>query len=426
MKLIIKMKGWGYMNKKVFTNNRNNLMERVQDNSIVLMFAGKAPKKSADENYPFTPNRNFYYLTGINEPDVVFLAVKNKEKVEETIFIKKADPVMERWVGKTISSEEAIEVSGVEDIKYVEDLQSYVHKLIFTQGIDKIYLNIERDGFEHRNNYEEEYADILKNKYPYIDILNIFNDIAELRMVKCDEEIEEIRKAGDITIKGVESLMKNAKAGMKEYELEAYFDFVLKQNGVKDYAFKTIAAAGKNATVLHYVTNDSEIKDGDLILFDLGAQLNYYNSDISRTFPVNGKFTERQKTIYNIVLKAHSDTIKAIKPGIPFPELNKVTRKSLGESLKAIGLINNDEELSQYYFHGVSHHLGLDTHDVGSREAELKEGMILTVEPGLYIAEEGIGIRIEDDVVVTKDGCEIITKGMIRTVEEIEAFMANR
>lgn len=414
------------MNKEVFIANRKRLMERLEDDSVLVMFAGQPPKKSADEAYPFTPNRNFYYLTGIDEPNVILLAVKKDGIAEETIFIKKADPVMERWVGKTISDEEAKIASGIDNIKYVDDLQGELHRLIFVKGLKKVYLNLERDSFSNRATHEEEFAEILKNKYPYVVIENVFNHIGTLRQVKCKEEIEAIREAGKITIEGVEALMKNSKPGMMEYQLEAYFDFVLKQHGVKDYAFKTIAAAGKNATVLHYSENNSEIKDGDLILFDLGAQLNYYNSDISRTFPANGKFTERQKTIYNIVLKAYEDTMKVIKPGVPFVELNKETRRSLAESLKEIGLIKTDEELSEYYFHGVSHHLGLDTHDVGSRESVLEEGVVLTVEPGLYIAEEGIGIRIEDDVVVTKDGCEIITSGMMKTVEEIEAFMANR
>lgn len=414
------------MNKEVFINNRKKLMDKIEDDSILIMFAGKAPKKSADEVYPFTPNRNFYYLTGINEPDVIMVCAKKNGQCDETLFIKKADPIKERWVGKTISSEEAVCASGISDVRYIDDFEAVVHMMIFDKGFKNVCMDLERDGFSEMNTYSEEFAKALKNKYTYINIKNIYNELGLIRQIKSKEEIEEIIKAGKITTKGVESLMKNAKAGMMEYELEAYFDFVLKQNGVKDYAFKTIAAAGMNGTVLHYSQNNCQIKDGDLILFDLGAQLNYYNSDITRTFPVNGKFTERQKTIYNIVLKAHSDTINAIKPGVNFQDVLKAARVSLAESLKEIGLIKSDEELLKYYFHSVSHHLGLDTHDVGPRDNDLKEGMVLTVEPGLYIPEEGIGIRIEDDVVVTKDGCEILTKDMIRTVDEIEAFMAAR
>lgn len=411
------------MKKKIYAENRKKLVERLKNNSILIMFAGNAPKKSADEAYPFTPNRNFYYLTGIDEEKIILMISKVNGKVEETLFIQKADPVMEKWVGKTISAEEAKEISAMEGIKYLEDFEATVHRLITSYDIEKVYLDLEKDRWSSMNSISGEFANTIKNKYPQIKVKNIFNSIYELRLIKNEEEIEEMKKAIDITKEGIESLMKNAKAGIKEYQLEAYFDFVLKTNGVKDYAFKTIAASGKNATVLHYVANNSDIKDGDLILFDLGAQLNYYNADISRTIPANGKFTERQKQIYNVVLKAELEVIKAIKPGLPFVELNNIAKKYLAEGLKELGVIEKDEELSRYYYHGVSHFLGLDTHDVGSREVDLKPGMVVTVEPGLYIEEEAIGIRIEDDVVVTEEGYEVLSKDIIKTVEEIEAFM---
>ena len=191
--------------------------------------------------------------------------------------------------------------------------------------------------------------------------------------------------------------MKNAKVGMREYQLEAYFNFSLKSSGVTDYAFKTIAASGKNATILHYVKNNSELEDGKLILFDLGAQYKYYNADISRTFPINGKFTERQKQVYNVVLRAQEAVVSIARPGILFSVLNEAAKKVLVSGCIELGLIKEASELPKYYFHGVSHYLGLDTHDVGSRDVELKPGMVLTNEPGLYIEEENIGIRIEDD-----------------------------
>jgi len=249
-------------------------------------------------------------------------------------------------------------------------------------------------------------------------------EIAALRLIKSEEEIELIREAIDITDKGIKALMINSKAGMKEYELEAYFDFTLKSNGVTDYAFHTIAAGGKNATILHYHENNSELKNDELVLFDLGAQYKYYNADISRTFPVNGKFTERQKQVYNVVLRAQEAVTAIAKPGILFSVLNETAKKVLTEGCIELGLIKETSELSKYYFHGVSHYLGLDTHDVGSRDIELRPGMVFTNEPGLYIEEENIGIRIEDDILITEDGCENLSKQIIKTVEEIEEFMA--
>jgi Xaa-Pro aminopeptidase len=331
---------------------------------------------------------------------------------------------MEKWVGKTISEEEAKERSAINKIVYKEEFFSSIHKILVTDNINNIYLDLERASYEEETTLTEKLAKELKDKYPYIYIRNAYPILSELRMVKSKDEIEEIKKAIAITGEGILNAMRNAKTGMREYEVEAYFDFVLKTNGVKDFAFKTIAASGKNATVLHYSDNHDLIGENEMILMDLGAAVNYYNADITRTFPVSGKFTDRQKEIYNIVLKAQQETIKAIAPGLPFKELNLITRRVFLEELSKLGLAHTDEELSKYYYHGVSHHLGLDTHDVGSREIELKPGMVLTVEPGLYIEEESIGIRIEDDVVVTENGCQVLSSSIIKTIDEIEEFMS--
>ncbi|NLM33905.1 MAG: aminopeptidase P family protein [Clostridiales bacterium] len=413
------------MNKELYIANRKKFFDRLEDKSMCILFSGNPPKKSADEMYTFSVNRNFYYLTGIDEKDLIVVLSKLNGKLEATLFIHKADPVMEKWVGKTISENEAKERSGIEKVAFREDFFSYIHKSLVSGNINNIYFDLERASYDEERTVAERLASELRDKYPYLSIKNAYPILSELRMIKSKDEIDEIRKAIAITEKGILNAMKNAKAGMREYEVEAYFDFVLKTNGVKDFAFKTIAASGKNATVLHYSDNDDLIGENEMILMDLGAAVNYYNADITRTFPVSGKFTDRQKQIYNIVLKAQQETIKAIAPGVPFQELNAVTRRVFLEELKKLGLANTDEELSKYYYHNVSHHLGLDTHDVGSREVDLKPGMVLTVEPGLYIEEESIGIRIEDDVVVTENGCEVLSSSIIRTVEEIEEFMAN-
>lgn len=412
------------MNKELFIGNRKKFYDSLEENSICILFSGKAPKKSADEMYSFSVNRNFYYLTGIDEQHLVVVLKKSNGITETTLFIHKADLVMEKWVGKTISEEEAKERSAINKIVYKEEFFSSIHKILVTDNINNIYLDLERASYEEETTLTEKLAKELKDKYPYIYIRNAYPILSELRMVKSKDEIEEIKKAIAITGEGILNAMRNAKTGMREYEVEAYFDFVLKTNGVKDFAFKTIAASGKNATVLHYSDNHDLIGENEMILMDLGAAVNYYNADITRTFPVSGKFTDRQKEIYNIVLKAQQETIKAIAPGLPFKELNLITRRVFLEELSKLGLAHTDEELSKYYYHGVSHHLGLDTHDVGSREIELKPGMVLTVEPGLYIEEESIGIRIEDDVVVTENGCQVLSSSIIKTIDEIEEFMS--
>lgn len=411
------------MDKLFFTKNRRNLMDKIEDNSLVVMFAGNAPLKSADENYNFTPNRNFYYLTGIDRENMLLLMSKRNNKVEETLFIEKSDPILAKWVGEKMSGEEAKGISGIESTEYVEAFNGNIHKYLNSNNFNKLYLNLEKMNFDSPASKAHEFAKTVTEKYPYVKIDNVFPLISALRTIKSDEEVEYIKEAIEITKEGIKNIMKNAGPGMMEYELEAYFDFTIKSKGIKDYAFNTIAASGKNATVLHYGKNHAKTNDNDLILFDLGAQYRYYNADITRTFPVNGKFTERQKLLYNIVLKAQSEVIQMMKPGVQFKALNEKCREILAQECIGIGLIKEAGELSKYYYHGVSHYLGLDTHDVGDREAVLEKGMVLTVEPGLYIEEEGIGIRIEDDVLITEDGHDVLSKNFLKKVEEIEEFM---
>ena len=282
-----------------------------------------------------------------------------------------------------------------------------------------------KTGFNEEDTISQIKAREFKNKYPQLIIEDSYSMIASLRMVKEEEEIIEIKKAIEITNQGILSLLENAKPNVKEYVIESYFDQKIKELGASDFAFKTIAAAGGNACVLHYHQNNTEAKDGDLILFDLGAEYNYYKSDITRTFPINGKFDERQKLVYNIVLKGQELVFNYIKPGVTTRELNSILIQYYAKELKKIGLIENDQDVSKYYFHGVSHHLGLDTHDACIYNIKLVPGCIITVEPGLYIPEWNIGIRIEDDVLVTKFGCENLSPQIIKTVDEIENYMKN-
>ncbi|MDR7856905.1 aminopeptidase P N-terminal domain-containing protein [Tissierella sp.] len=411
------------MNKEFFTKNRKQLEENLANDSILLLFADKAPYKSADELYQFIPNRNFYYLSGIDKDKVILLISKIDGKVSEKLFIERPDPVMAKWVGATITEDEAKEASGIDNIEYLDSFEGTIGSILNRNNIEKIYLDLERQEIRRTTTESQEFAKMIKERYPYIEIKNIYHDITELRLIKSKDEIDLIRKAIEITNEGIMNMVENIKPGMMEYEIEAYFDFTLKKNGVRNKAFETIAACGKNATILHYVDNDSKANDGDLILFDLGAQYKYYNGDISRTFPVNGKFTDRQKEIYNIVLTAQKAVEEAAKPGLAFRELNEIAKKVLAEGCKELGLIKEDKEISKYYFHGVSHYLGADTHDVGPYNTELKPGMVITNEPGLYIEEEGIGIRIEDDLLITENGCENLSHYIIKTVEEIEAAM---
>ncbi|MFJ8354475.1 aminopeptidase P family protein [Bacillus paramycoides] len=412
------------MKSTFFTQNRERLVKTLPEESITILFAGQAPHMSADAHYKFVPNRNFYYLTGINEPNVIFMLKKFGNSVEETLFIEKSDPVLEKWVGKTVSKEEAEKLSGIKKVVYIESFEKTMSNTLFTENVKHVNLDLELREWKGTETKTLAFAKHVREQYPHITIGNVYPNICELRVFKTEEEIEIIKEAITVTKEGIYNVLKHAKADMMEYELEAHFDFTLKSSGIKHHAFNTILASGKNATVLHYEDNDAKVGQSDLVLLDLGAQKDYYNADISYTFPATGTFSSRQKQIYNIVLKALKETTELIKPGLKFAALNEHTKKVLAEECKAIGLIQEDEELSKYYYHGVSHFLGLDTHDVGTyKDRVLEEGMVITIEPGLYIEEESIGIRIEDDILVTKDGYENLSKDIIRSVEEIEEFM---
>lgn len=409
-----------------FKNNSTKVIKSLkEEKAIIFLFAGDAMHKTCDQFFPFEPNRNFYYMTGIDKPKLIYMAIKDGEQIDDTLFIERFDEVKAKWDGKTIDEEEAKKISGVNNIKYLDEFDKTFALSIFKNNIDTVYLDLEN---RYLNNSPKSFnqADIIKQHYPYISIKNIYNNIATSRLIKENHEIENMKKAIQITKQGIENIFKNANPNMMEYELEACFDYEIKRNGAKDKAFNTILAGGKNATVLHYNENNQKINDGDLVLLDLGASFGYYSADISRTFPICGKFSQRQKQLYNIVLEAQQKVIDAIKPGLPFKRLNEIVIEHYETELLKIGLIKDKEEVKNYYYHGVSHFLGLDTHDVTDGIQELKEGMVITVEPGLYIAEEGIGIRIEDDVLVTKDGAENLSKDIIKTVDQIENFFNNR
>lgn len=413
------------MIKNIYKINRNNLLDKIKDNSMVILFAGKAIQKTGDQNYPFTPNRNFYYLTGIKEEEHILVMSKINGVKSSKLYIKDINLELEKWNGKTIRKEEAIEVSAVDEVKFKSQFDADIHGMITMKEEINLYLDLERLGLNGNKKISHKFANEIVIKYPQVRVNNIYSKIGELRLRKSDEEVEKIKKAIEITKSGIERLMTEARIGMKEYELEAYFDFNCKLRGATDLAFTTIAAAGKNATTLHYIDNNAELKDNDLILFDLGAEYNCYNADISRTFPVNGKFTVRQKEVYNSVLKVNEEIIKSIKPGMRYKDINEKATDLIADECIKLGLIEDKKDVKKYYYHSIGHSLGMDTHDIETphRDITFEPGVVFTVEPGIYIEEEGIGIRIEDDILVTEDGAINLSSDIIKTVDEIEAFM---
>lgn len=411
------------MDSKEFIRRRKEVLKKMKDGELAILFAGLAPRKSADETHPYVPNRNFYYLTGVDEEKDILLLFKWNGMEQQVLFISRYDELKAKWVGATYSDEQAKKLSGIGATMYLDEFEDIVGS--FLSRASKLYLDLERQGYNETPTRAHEFAEVIAKKYPAVQIANIYNTLAEMRMVKSKAELDVIRHAISITNKGILELMKHAKEsiGKPEYYLEAYFDKTIKQEGANDFAFETIAAGGKNACVLHYRANDSELKDGDLVLFDLGAEYNYYKSDITRTFPLNGKFTEKQKKVYEIVLEGQKVVQKYAKPGISTAQLNQKLIAYFIPQLKKLGLIKRDEEYIKYYFHGCSHHIGLDTHDAQVMNAPLKAGCVISNEPGLYIPEWNIGIRIEDDLLITNNGCEVLSAAIIRDIKDIEKFM---
>ena len=406
------------MNQEVFKNNRKKILNQMIDNSIFVIFSRRAGSDDIFKQQ-YNVNRNYYYASGVLEYENIVVLTKINNKTTEMIFINPYDELKAKWVGAPLSRIEVTERSGIADVRYLDKFDNNLKSLL--SYCNNLYLDFEDIKLNDNLDENRLFAKKIKENMPWINILNGRKLFSIARTVKSKEEIEEIEKAIEITNKGIQNILKNMKS-MYEYQLESYFDQAIKYYGATGYAFPTIAASGKNATCLHYMENKDIAKDGDLILFDLGCSLNMYCSDISRTFPVSGKFSKRQKELYDIVLKGQQIVFDNAKPGITTKELNQILIKYYEKALKEIGLIDKPEDVLKYYYHGVSHHIGLDCHDLCEYDA-LRPGSIISNEPGLYIEEEGIGIRIEDDVLITEDGARWLSPQIIKTTEEIEDYI---
>ena len=414
------------INVETLQARRAALLDQMPMGSIAILLSGNPVQRTSDQYHEFVVWRNFFYFTNIDKSNFVLVLIKREIGVSEMLFIDEVSELEEKWSGFRMKKPAASTLSGIDEkaIYGMPDLQKHLGSFMMNDGITVGYFDLERLTFTHADTEQMVFAKDFQTKYPFISLSNLYPIVAKMRQIKSADEIENMRIAIEKTRLGIEKMMSVATPGMFEYEIEAHYDFTAKLNGVQEKAFHTIAAAGVNATVLHYDTNNTKTQDGDLILFDLGCTWNHYSADISRTFPVNGKFSERQRAVYQAVLDVEKAVIEAVKPGIKMSELNTIARDLLTIECRELGLIgDNDNDVLNYYYHGIGHSLGLDTHDVGGRDYELMPGMVITIEPGLYIAEEAIGIRIEDDILVTETGYENLSVAIIKEVDEIEKFM---
>lgn len=407
------------MQTKFYKNNRKRLGNLLEDNSFCLLYAGVPLPRTADEDFEFQINTNFYYLTGIRQAGSALLLVKKNGKTESFLYVDPYDEMYEKWIGHRLTKKEASEASGIPmtRICYTETLAEDAERL--GKECRWAYFDLEHHDCPAYVSPGEAAAKKVSKR----QVKDAYPLIVSLREAKTEEEVECLRRAIEVTNHGLSAILSHIAPGMTEYQAEAYFDFTVKTEGNRPLSFTTIAAAGKNATTLHYSRNDTVIGDGDLVLFDLGCQDEGYRADITRTYPANGKFTEMQRTIYNIVLSANKKVAEVAKAGMTTLELQQVCIATLTEGCLRAGLIETAEELKNYYYHGVSHSIGLDTHDPRDRKAPLPVGAVISNEPGLYFAKYGIGIRIEDDLLLTKDGCVNLSPQILKEPDEIEAFM---
>ena len=406
--------------------HRTRLYETLPENSLVLCHAGVPLHVNEDDYALFEVNSQFFYLTGLERENMSFLAVKTGGETREMLFIEPVDPLTERWTGKMPTRDEASAVSGIEDIRLTGDLSAVVSRYMGRSRIDHVFFDLYRCQESDLPDWNALKAREFMEKYPAVSLHDLRAACVPLREAKDADEIALVRQAIDITRQGLERVMKRLAPGMKEYQAQADFEYACKNLGAEKMAFTTISASGRNGCMMHYVTNREEIRDGTLLLMDLGAKYKNYCSDITRTFPANGKFTDRQRQIYNLVLEANKAVAEYARPGITLKDLNDRCKEVLGAGLVQLGLIKDVKDVGKYYMHSVSHSIGIDVHDVSFAGDILLPGWIISDEPGLYIDEEEIGIRIEDDLLITENGCEVLSRSIPKDPDEIEAFMAVR
>ena len=408
-----------------FKARREEVFNKMEANSVLILFSGIESHVSADEYAPFEANRNFFYLTGLRRDNMVLVMDKAVEEPKTFLYIEEADETVVRWTGKKVSVEEAKEVTGIEDVRFIDSFQGEISRIMTREDVKNFYFDCYREQVSDLADYNTVKAKEFADKYLGVTVKNLHPIIAEMRMQKDNDEITQIREAVRVTDEGLKRVLKKLEPGKKEYQAQADFEYTIKYLGAEGPSFATIAGSGMNGTMLHYETNQETCKDGDLLLLDLGAKWQGYCSDITRTYPVNGTYTDRQKQVYNIVLKANRAVAKAAKPGMTLRELNDICKKVLAEGCIELGLIKEEKEIDKYYMHGVAHHLGIDVHDVTvASNSKLRPGAVITDEPGLYIDEWETGIRIEDDLLITEDGCEVLSEAIMRNPDEIERYMA--
>ncbi|WP_312941656.1 Xaa-Pro aminopeptidase [Pseudomonadota bacterium DY0742] len=432
--------------KSEYARRRKTLMEQMGPDSIAILPAAPMYIRNRDVEHVYRQDSDFQYLSGFPEPEAVIALIPGREHGEYVLFCRERDPERELWDGLRAGQDGAVRDYGADDAFPIGDIDDILPGLI--EGRERVYYAIgSNESFDHRL---MEWIKTIRSKarqgaQPPSEFVALDHLLHDLRLYKSAAEVKVMQAAAEISARAHVRAMQAARPGLFEYHLEAELDYEFRKGGAKMPAYGSIVASGRNACILHYRENDQPLKDGDLVLIDAGCEIDCYASDITRTFPVNGRFSAEQKAIYELVLAANEEAFKHIAPGRHWNEAHEATVRVITAGLVELGLLQGEvdaliasEAYKPFYMHRAGHWLGMDVHDVGDYKVggvwrELEPGMCMTVEPGIYIAADnqnverrwrGIGVRIEDDVVVTKTGCQVLTAGVPKRVEEIEALMA--
>jgi len=434
------------ISKQEFARRRKELMAMMEPNSIAIVPAAPERTRSRDTEHHYRQDSDLYYLSGFAEPKAVLVLIPGREHGEFVLFVRERNREREIWDGYRAGPEGACSEYGADDSFPIDDIDDILPGLI--EGRERVYYAMGKDS--EFDKHVMDWVNTIRAKVrsgatPPGEFLDLSHFLNELRLFKSAAELRVMKEAGEISARAHVRAMKFCKPGVMEYQLEAEISHEFQMSGARFAAYNTIVGGGKNGCILHYIENNAALKNGDLVLIDAGCELDYYAADITRTFPVNGKFSPEQKALYEICLQAQLEAIAVAKPGNHWNDPHETTVRVITEGLVKIGLLEGNvqeliktEAYKEFYMHRAGHWLGMDVHDVGDYKVGgqwrvLEPGMVLTVEPGIYVAPDnekvakkwrGIGIRIEDDVVITKEGNEVLTKDVPKTVEEIEALMA--
>lgn len=419
----------------LFIKNRQNFIVKMEPNSIAILTSNDIMPNNADDVMGFAQNNELFYLSGVDQEESILVLYPDAANPEnrEILFVKETSDLIKIWEGDKLTKEQGLEVSGVKNVKWLQDFELAIQYMAF--DADTFYLGHN----EHKktltaemNTRQDRMISWCKEKYPLHNYKRAAKITREIRQIKSEEEIVLMQKAADISVGGFKRVLNAVKPGMLEYELEAELTYEFIRKGARGHAFMPIIAVGGNACALHYNTNDSICNDGDMILMDFGVCYANYNSDTTRCFPVNGKFTDRQKEVYNSVLHCLKEGSKLLKPGVVSTEYEKEMASLVEDQLMKLGLLDAEEVKNQdpekplykkYFMHGTAHHIGLDVHDVGLYTRPFEAGMVVTCEPGIYISEEGIGCRLENDILITENGNINLTAAMPIEIEDVEQLM---